>query len=89
MSARWLVLSLLILVAVASAIGVVQSRQQHRDAFAQLSRLEQARDELNIEFDRLQLEIATLADAGRIGEQAKRRLGMHAPEQADTVVLTP
>ncbi len=89
MSARSFVLSLLMLVAVASAIGMVQSRQQHRDAFAQLSRMEHARDELNIEFDLLQLEIATLADAGRIEEQARKRLGMHPPEQADTVVLTP
>ncbi len=89
MSARWLLLSLLALVAVASAIGVVQSRQQHRDAFAKLSRMELARDELNIEFDQLQLEIATLADGGRIQDEAGRRLGMRAPEPADIVVVTP
>ncbi|HPA02413.1 MAG TPA: cell division protein FtsL [Chiayiivirga sp.] len=86
---RWLLLSMLTLLAIASAIGVVQSRQQHRDAFAQLSRLEKARDELNIEFDRLQLEIATLGDAGRIQEQAANRLQMRAPVAADVVVVVP
>ncbi|TXI31055.1 MAG: cell division protein FtsL, partial [Ottowia sp.] len=43
----------------------------------------------NIEFDRLQLEIATLGDAGRIQEQAANRLQMRAPVAADVVVVVP
>lgn len=89
MSWRWLVLSLLTLATVVSAIGVAYSRHQHRVAFAQLSALERARDELNIEFDRLQIEIATLADTGRIEQQAADRLGMRFPEAADVVVVRP
>lgn len=89
MSWRWLVLSLLTLAAVVSAIGVAQSRHQHRLAFAQLSAMERARDELNIEFDRLQIEIATLADTGRIEQQAASRLDMRFPEAADVVVVRP
>ena len=89
MSWRWLALSLLTLAVVVSAIGVVYSRHQHRVAFAQLSALERSRDELNIEFDRLQIEIATLADTGRIEQQAVSRLGMRFPEAADVVVVRP
>ena len=89
MSWRWLVLSLLTLAVVVSAIGVVYSRHQHRVAFAQLSALERSRDELNIEFDRLQIEIATLADTGRIEQQAVSKLGMRFPEAADVVVVRP
>ncbi len=89
MSARWLVLSLLTLVAVASAIAVVNSRHQHRVAFARLSTLEHARDELNIEFDRLQIEVATLADNNRVEQQAAGKLGMRFPEGADVIVVTP
>ena len=89
MSWRWLALSLLTLAVVVSAIGVVYSRHQHRVAFAQLSALERSRDELNIEFDRLQIEIATLADTGRIEQQAASRLGMRFPEAADVVVVRP
>ncbi len=89
MSWRWLALSLLTLAVVVSAIGVVYSRHQHRVAFAQLSALERSRDELNIEFDRLQIEIATLADTGRIEQQAASKLGMRFPEAADVVVVRP
>ena len=89
MSWRWLALSLLTLAVVVSAIGVVYSRHQHRVAFAQLSALERSRDELNIEFDRLQIEIATLADTGRIEQQAASKLGMRFPEAADVVVGRP
>ncbi|MCX7556483.1 cell division protein FtsL [Xanthomonadaceae bacterium JHOS43] len=89
MSWRWLVLSLLTLATAVSAIGVAYSRHQHRVAFAQLSALERARDELNIEFDRLQIEIATLADTSRIEQQAASRLGMRFPEGAEVVVVKP
>ena len=89
MSWRWLALSLLTLAVVVSAIGVVYSRHQHRVAFAQLSALERSRDDLNIEFDRLQIEIATLADTGRIEQQAVSKLGMRFPEAADVVVVRP
>ena len=89
MSWRWLALSLLTLAVVVSAIGVVYSRHQHRVAFAQLSALERSRDDLNIEFDRLQIEIATLADTGRIEQQAASKLGMRFPEAADVVVVRP
>lgn len=87
MSLRWLLLSLFGLVVVASAIGVVYSRHQHRVAFAQLSALERARDELNIEFDRLQIELATLADTGRVEQQAASKLGMRYPQAGDIVVV--
>jgi cell division protein FtsL len=89
MSLRWLAVSLLGLMVVISAIGMAWSRHQHRSAFAQLSQLERARDELNIEFDRLQIEVATLADTGRIEQQASTRLGMRYPEAADIVLVKP
>jgi cell division protein FtsL len=56
-------------------------------AFAELARLERERDELNIEFDRLQIQIATLVDSRRIEQQAITRLGMRYPDPADVVVL--
>lgn len=89
MSWRWLILSLLALATTISAIAVAYSRHQHRIAFAQLSAMERVRDELNIEFDRLQIEIATLADTGRIEQQAATRLGMRFPEAAEVVVVKP
>ena len=70
-----------------SAIGVVHARHQHRQLYVELTRLERARDELNIEFGRLQLEQATWAESNRIDQVARTRLGMTFPRTEDTVVL--
>ena len=82
-------LIVLLLCTIASAIGVVFMRHRHRQLFVELSRLEHARDELNIEFGRLQLEQATLAQATRVDQEARGRLGMKFPEAADIVVVRP
>lgn len=85
---RFLV-AILIAACVASAIGVVYARHQHRLLFVELARLEKSRDELNIEFGRLQLEQATVAESNRIDQIARLRLGMQFPEAADVVVIRP
>ena len=88
MSGRVL-LVLLVIANVVSAIGVVYARHQHRQLFIRLTRLEKTRDELNIEFGRLQLEQATWAESNRIDQVARTRLGMKFPEAADIVVVRP
>ncbi len=84
-----LVLVLLILANIGSAIGVIYARHRHRQMFTELSRLERARDEINIEFGRLQLEQATVAESNRIDQIARMRLDMRFPEATDVVVLRP
>jgi cell division protein FtsL len=66
---------------------VVRDRHEHRQAFVALSKLERARDELNIEFGRLQLEQATWAESNRVDQVARSRLGMVFPRTEDIVVL--
>jgi cell division protein FtsL len=85
-SARVL-LAILVVANVLSAIGVVFARHEHRQLFIALSGLEKARDELNIEFGRLQLEQATWAESNRIDQVARERLGMKFPEAGDIVVV--
>ena len=82
-----LLLVILLVATIASAVAVVHKRHQQRQLFVELSRLEQQRDELNIEFGRLQLEQATLTQAGRVDHLARTRLGMKFPEAADIVVV--
>ena len=77
----------LILASIASAIGVVYARHRHRLLFVELAKLEKVRDELNIEFGRLQLEQATVAESNRIDQIARLRLGMKFPEARDVVVV--
>ena len=88
MTAR-LVLAVLVLANIVSAIGVVHARHRHRQLFVELTRLEKARDELNIEFGRLQLEQATWAESNRVDQIARSRLGMKFPETGDIVVVRP
>lgn len=85
---RFLVFALIAL-NVATAIAIVYARHRHRILFVELSKLERARDELNIEFGRLQLEQATVAEATRIDQIARERLGMKSPEAGDVVVIRP
>ena len=80
-------LVVLLLLTVGSAIAVVYERYRHRQLFVELTGLERARDELNIEFGRLQLEQATWAESNRIDQVARTRLGMTFPRTEDTVVL--
>ncbi|HEX5694638.1 MAG TPA: cell division protein FtsL [Arenimonas sp.] len=89
MSFRILILLLLVAGLLGSAIGVVWARHIHRQAYIELSSLERGRDELNIEFGRLQIEQATWAEANRIEQVAGNRIGMKFPEDADIVVLRP
>ncbi len=71
----------------ASAIGVVYSIQQSRELFVELTQLGNERDDLNFEFGRLQLEVATWAENNRVEQIARGRLGMVAPTPAETVVV--
>jgi len=89
MSTRYFLLFVLVLAVLGSGIGVVYARQQHRQAYVQLTRLQKQRDELNIEFSRLQLEQATWAETNRIEQVASERLGMVFPQAAELVVVKP
>ncbi|MBB1088612.1 cell division protein FtsL [Lysobacter sp. SG-8] len=84
-----LVLVVLVVANLASALMVVYARHENRQLFVQLSRLEKTRDELDIEFGRLQLEQATWAESNRIDQVARDRLGMKFPEGDEIVVVRP
>lgn len=89
MSFRLFFLLVLAAAVIASAIGVVQARHAHRQAYIDLSRAERERDELNIEFGRLQLELATWSETNRIEQVASERLGMRVPDPASTRAIQP
>ena len=84
-----IIVFVLILANVATAIGVVYARHEHRQLFIAFKRLERERDELNIDFGRLQLEQATWAESNRIDQVARNRLGMAFPSADETVVVRP
>ena len=83
------VLAVLVAANVVSALAIVETRQRHRQLFVELSRLEKQRDELNIEFGRLQLEQATWAETNRIEQVATERVGMLFPAAPELVMARP
>ena len=84
-----LLLTLLVVANLATALAVVHARHSHRVLFVEISRLEKERDELDIDFGRLQLEQATWAESNRIDQVARDRLGMKFPEGEEIVVIRP
>ncbi len=77
-------LFMLILIAavLSSAIAVVWTRHESRVLFVELTRLQNARDDINIEYGKLELEQATWAEPRRVDEEA-RKLGMLNPKPQD------
>ena len=76
---RPVLLMVLLLVVMASALGVVYSKHQSRRLFVELQALNSGRDALDIDWGRLQLEQSTLATPIRIENMARQRLGMFVP----------
>jgi len=81
------VLVVLGIAVVASAVAVVDARQENRRLFVSLTQLEAQRDELDIEFGQLQLEQATWADTARVEQVARGDLGLVFPTPVETRIL--
>lgn len=79
--------ALLLVAAVASALGVVWTRHESRVLFVSLTGLQNQRDELNIEYGKLELEQATYAEPRRIDDEARQKLGMVDPRPQDIRLL--
>ena len=73
---------ILIAAVLSSAVAVVWTRHESRMLFIELTRLQDQRDDLNIEYGRLELEQATWAEPARIDAEA-RKLGMLDPRPQD------
>ena len=82
-------LLLLLVATMVSAIAVVWTRHPSRALFVQFSQLQSQRDELNIEYGRLELEQATWAEPRRIDNEARTKLGMFTPRPQDVQLVRP
>lgn len=71
----------------ASAVGVVWTRHESRVLFVNLTQLQNVRDDLNIEYGRLELEQATHAEPRRVDDEARQKLGMFNPSPQDIRLL--
>ncbi len=89
MTGQFVVLGLLVVMVVSSAVGVVYARHEGRKQFVVLQQLSRERDDLDIEWGRLQLEQGAWAAHGRIERIAHEKLNMRLPMAKDTVIYSP
>jgi cell division protein FtsL len=78
-SMRWALIALWFAV-LGSAVGVVWGKQQSRNQFVELQRLEKERDLLDTEWGQLRLEQSTWVTYGRIEKVARDDLRMVVPD---------
>lgn len=79
----------LVIVIVASAIGVIYAKHHNRMLYVELRELEVNRDNLNVDWGRLQLEQSTWATHGRVESAARKRLNMRNVDYAEVVIIKP
>lgn len=80
-------ITLLGIATMVSALGVVYSRHESRKLFVELQSLQEQRDEMNVEWGRLQLEQSTWTTHGRVADTARERLNMVVPETKSIRIL--
>ncbi|WP_078121023.1 cell division protein FtsL [Thiosocius teredinicola] len=72
---------------VLSGIGVVYAKYESRAMFVELQDLRAERDQVDMEWGRLQLELATRGALGRVMSIAHERLEMRVPPAEQIVVV--
>ena len=78
---------ILLVIAIACALGAVTSQHHARKLFVALEREQDRAKQLDIEFGQLQLEVSTWAMHARIEKIAATKLNMRAPSPNRVQVL--
>ncbi len=84
-SALWLVIA--VLAVLGSAIGVVYAKAQSRALFVELQKARGHHEEANMEWGRLQLELASTGSLEEVTRASAGRLHMRAPRPENVVVV--
>ncbi len=85
---RYLPLLVLAATVVTSAISVIYVKHESRTQFVTLQQLERERDELQVNWNRLQIEYSAWATHERIERVASASLALHAPPTRAVVLVT-
>ncbi len=82
-----LAVSFLAAAVVCSGVGVVYAKNTSRALFVELQQVRLQKDHADMEWGRLQLELATRGALGRVMAIASERLQMQAPQAEQIVVV--
>lgn len=80
-------LVLMIVAVVVSGVAVVHAKNMSRSLFVDLQQVRQLKDQMDMEWGRLQLELATSGALGRVDDIAHARLQMQVPQPEQIVVV--
>ena len=86
---RTLIAVLLTAAVMSSAIGVINAKHQTRTAFVELQALIKSRDDMQVDWGRLQLEQAAWSTHGRVEQIASSRLNMILPAEDSIKIIRP
>lgn len=89
MNTKNMAVTVLTLLVVVSAFGVIYAKHQNRMSFFKLQALKEQRDKMNVEWGQLQLEQSTLVTNGRIERMARQNLKMTIPPSDKVVMIRP
>lgn len=87
-NSTWLLL-ILVVVTLISAVAVINSKHESRKEFVVLQKLLGDKDDMDVYWGRLQLELGAWTAHGRIEVLAETKLNMQQPEQAKIIVVQP
>ncbi len=80
---------LLVLAGLASAVGGIYSKHQSRKLFTELQALTQERDQLEVEWGRLQIEQSTWSTHARVERLVREQMGMRMPVAGEILLVLP
>lgn len=87
MSGKILLIMILLIITFVSAISVVYVKHYNRKLFVELQQLEKQRDDMEVEWGKLQLEQNTWATHARIERIAREKLQMTVPKSEDIIYI--
>ena len=72
-----------------TALAVIFAQHQSRKTFVELQELQKVRDEIDVEWGRLQLEQGAWTTHGRVEQIARNKLDMKIPNTDAVVIVKP
>jgi len=73
---------------VCSAVAVVYTKHLSRQRYAEISQIQQTKDELDVQWSQLQIEESTFSEHGLVDRTARDRLGMVLPGHKGSIMIT-
>ncbi|QEP43054.1 cell division protein FtsL [Ectothiorhodospiraceae bacterium BW-2] len=80
--------TLLVALLFVTSLAVVQVKNETRQAFVRLEQLQQQRDDMHIEWGKMQLEQSTYSGHSRIDHIARNELKMVVPQEYAVIKVT-